>query len=397
MNDSYLLADDLSGALEVGASFRARGHRVRVPLAAGTNDPAALEVVTTETRNASPANAAQAVHSALQRQQTAGRRLIFKKIDSTLRGPFAAEVTALVETLQPSLVVICPSNPATGRAVVDGILRVNGTPLTETDFRRDPIWPATTSRIADLWPANANIAQLALANLRSPDATQRLEEIRRQGARIVVSDAETAGDLDRLLSVTRRVCADTVFVGANGLGDALARADQPAASSATSNLPTLSSLLAICGSRHPASHRQIEQLAAAHHVPLLTLTPGTAKPEKLFRELSSQLESHRLAALRFDPTHPADPADLMRETAALLAPFARATLPAAYFFTGGETAWSACAALGGESLEVVGTSERAIVVSQLQRRGASPAFILTKPGGYGDDAVLVRAIAELMK
>ncbi len=397
MNTAYLLADDLSGAQEVGASFHARGCRVRVPLGPVTSDETVLEVVTTETRNASPAAASRAVISVLRRQREAGRRLLFKKIDSTLRGPLGAEVTALVETLLPPLVVICPANPATGRSVVAGVLRLNGTPLADTDFCNDPIWPARTSRIADLWPScGSAIAHLALADLRSGAAGLRIDETRRAGARILISDAETADDLDGLLAVTRSVCSDAVFVGAGGLGDAIARTVQPVVPS-SSAVPEFSSLLAICGSRHPASHRQMEQLAASFRAPLITITPGAGQAEKLRGELPSLLKAHRVVALRFDPGHPADPASLMRETSAIVAAFSETVHASAFLFTGGETAGTACAALAGESLDILGTMEQAVVLSLLQRRNAAPVFVLTKPGGYGDDGVLFRAVGKVMK
>ena len=57
----YLLADDLSGALDAAAAFQQQGRRVLIvwSLASrGTAPPDAFVAYTTETRNAPPASAA---------------------------------------------------------------------------------------------------------------------------------------------------------------------------------------------------------------------------------------------------------------------------------------------------------------------------------------------------
>lgn len=395
MIGGYILADDLSGALEIGASFRQAGKRVTVPLRASCSPrDLDLEVISTETRNTSPADAVARVSQCLTDQQAAGRRLLFKKIDSTLRGPLAAEVQAVGATLRPPLILFCPANPAAGRTVCDGELRVQGMPLQETEFRNDPTWPATTSRLATLLqPVPLPQAHLSLALLREDGAViPFLKQHAGHRPHLVIADAETDQDLDRLATALRSACPEAVPVGANGLGAALARLDK--GPSTPPVLPQTRSFLVVCGSRHPASHRQIDQFAARRNLPVVTVSTDTFSPSATAGVLTEGLNAARAAVMRF-ATDNATPADVLRavaKTVRALGPRPDTT----YFFTGGETAWAACQALGGEALEVLGPCETACVASLL--RGPFPPLVLvTKPGGYGDPDLLHRVVSPVVK
>jgi len=386
----YILADDLSGALEVGASFRQAGRSVSVPL--GRSVPSQdLEVISTETRNASPRDAASIVSRHLLSRKAAGSTLLFKKIDSTLRGPLSAEVIAVCESLSPPLIVFCPANPAARRIVRDGELLVHGVRLNETEFRNDPAWPATTSSVATLLK-NVPLPQAHLphALLRDEKAVGRfLTHHAARGPHLVIADAETDQDLDRLAAAIRSHCPAAVPIGANGLGAALARLDAlPAAPSVS--LPKGNSLLVVCGSRHPASHRQIDQLAARRSIPIVTVSTDTFSASATVHALAESLKVTRAAVMRF-ATDTAPPSEILRavgETLRALGPQPGITC----FLTGGETAWTACQAFGGDRLEILGALENACVLSVLRGTGAD-ATLVTKPGGYGDPDLLHRIVS----
>ncbi|RPI16629.1 MAG: hypothetical protein EHM65_03510, partial [Acidobacteriales bacterium] len=85
------IADDTTGALEVGAQFAADGVRSLVTVKLRLAGEAAALVVDTQTRHA---HAARARHRAAQiaaMAREAGIPYLYKKTDSTLRGNIAAE------------------------------------------------------------------------------------------------------------------------------------------------------------------------------------------------------------------------------------------------------------------------------------------------------------------
>ncbi len=392
----FLLADDLSGGLEVGASFRRHGHPVVVPLRLTPLSPQSLTVLTTETRNLPSETAREIVTRLLKNQLSAGGRLLLKKIDSTLRGPLGAELRAVNETLRPRRMILCPANPSTGRTVRDGILLVDGVPLSETPFRDDPIWPASDSRIVPLLgDCGLECFHLSLDLLRRGDAQQVLTSNPGQ-ARLIVCDAETPSDIDMIVATTRATAPETVFVGSNGLAVSIADYLPAPESPIDSPAISLDTLLILCGTRHPATHRQVEQLAASGHAAVVTVKTGGLTPATAVAKIREAFTHKRIAALRFDPSEhlrSSTVQSFIAQTAAILAP---SRIPGAYLFTGGESAWNACKSLGGRQLLVRGPWENAVVEAELERLEFKiPIF--TKPGGYGDPDLLVRFAKSVMK
>jgi 4-hydroxythreonine-4-phosphate dehydrogenase len=102
-----VVADDLSGAVEVAAVLGAR--RIALGHAAG-------DVIDLDTRELPPDEAARRIRAL-------DGRITFKKIDSLLRGNVAAELAAL-----PGELIVTPALPVEGRTVRDGILHVDGVP-----------------------------------------------------------------------------------------------------------------------------------------------------------------------------------------------------------------------------------------------------------------------------
>ncbi len=104
MSDHFL-ADDLSGALDAAAAFHQAGRRGRVVLSTSdwtSCDPDEVSGVTTETRHASAEVASATVGRAVAYGRAQGARLVYKKIDSTLRGPVAAELEAVAAAIPDS-------------------------------------------------------------------------------------------------------------------------------------------------------------------------------------------------------------------------------------------------------------------------------------------------------
>ncbi len=122
-----LLADDLSGACDSAVAFAKAGFRTRFELGdIASTRLADLTALSTETRESDPEAAASEVGKACRLIEAAGLRLIFKKIDSVLRGPVQAEITATLTGTGLGAAVVCPAFPSQGRQVRNGRLLVHG-------------------------------------------------------------------------------------------------------------------------------------------------------------------------------------------------------------------------------------------------------------------------------
>lgn len=404
MKPPYLLADDLSGALEAGAAFHDAGWRVVLPLTADAvpaDEACQLTVISSETRSLGAMEAAAVVRRVVTERRAAGSRLLFKKIDSTLRGPLGAELSALASELTPRLVVVCPANPGAGRTVLNGVLQVNGVMLRETDFRNDPAWPATTSEVWALLGEQGvkvagHVPQAVLA--RGQDATRlHIAALCRggQGTCVLVSDALVQEDIRTVVLAALDVEPDTVFVGSGAMSPVLAGLLPPPQSAAPASSRMNASMVVLCGSRHPASHRQIDRLARECGAAVLLTSPG-GDLTGLVAAVVAALDTGRPVAVKCDPALCGYPPGAITEWLAEVAfALARTRPPGVFYLTGGETAFGVCRRLDGRRLEILRSLETGVVLSRLTRSNQTEIALITKPGGYGTDSAMVFHFHEI--
>ena len=368
----FFLADDLSGALDAAGAFHRAGRRVVIALSTEAWRSAREgDVVgfTTETRNVAPGVAAVAVANAIAFGRAQGARLVYKKIDSTLRGAVAAELETLLTALPDVRVLFSPANPAVGRTVRDGVLLVHGVPVAETEFGRDPVSPVRESDIRRL-----------LGGVVS--------------ARVEIADASVDGDL--AVAVARMNAEGVTWVGV-GSG-ALAR--PVAACTAISSTgdfgrkraggetppgPTLM----VCGSAHRVNRIQAARLERERSVPVIEVRLGenaTAVAEAI---TALQASRGRGATLMIEERR-WESCEVLRRLAAIADEVVRATGVRRVFVTGGETAFAFCMKRGIGSLTFDAEIESGL---SLSRAAATSGLmrLAIKPGGFGDEQTWVRA------
>lgn len=117
-----IIADDLTGACDAGVQFAQHGLATIVWLSAEEPPDSDVLVLSTASRGSSAEAARRKVRRAMAALERAGAELVFKKIDSTLRGNVAAEIEAcgFEETW------VAPAFPAMGRQLIGGELVVKG-------------------------------------------------------------------------------------------------------------------------------------------------------------------------------------------------------------------------------------------------------------------------------
>lgn len=171
-----ILADDLTGANDVGAQFAKRGIRSIVlvePDIAELPRGYDIVVVNTESRHVPASVAANRVRRIAGLGLRAGIGHFFKKTDSTLRGNIGAELKALMETLGEQSIPFVPAFPETGRTTLGGIHFVHKVPIAETEFSRDPLSPIQTSSITEVVQAQG---KLKATSMRLRDVPADLPE-----------------------------------------------------------------------------------------------------------------------------------------------------------------------------------------------------------------------------
>jgi uncharacterized protein YgbK (DUF1537 family) len=150
MRKALVIADDLSGAAEIAGI----GHRYGLPTRLARERPRffapGLTVIDTDSRSLPPEEAAAAVARCVAGIDPSTFDLIYKKTDSVLRGPVAAEIDALMTALRRPAALLVPQNPSRARVIANGTYSIDDVPLGATAFAGDPEYPARSSLVLDL-------------------------------------------------------------------------------------------------------------------------------------------------------------------------------------------------------------------------------------------------------
>ena len=392
-----IVADDLTGSGDTAVQFVRAGWNTHLSIggadeALSGSGAAGVEVlaVTTNSRPLSAADAAEAVWQNVRRLRAAGVTRLYKKVDSTLRGAFKAEIDAAREAWGPdTIAVICPAFPATGRTVEQGVLYVNGKPVTETSAATDPVTPVTESHI----PTLLGCAHVAAQQDDTPQALAA--RIRAAGSTVVV-DAATEADLERLARAIGLLGVHALPVGAGGLAVPLARvwagADQTAP------------VVVVVTSQHSAARAQAAALQASGAD---TWTPSLAQlaDDAAWQAWSQPLlQAHGQSpaqagtVLLLAPEGQLDGLDsetVAARLGSLAAQLIASANAAGVVATGGDGARSVLVALGARGIALVDEVMGGVPLGTLTGGTAAGLPVVTKAGGFGTEDVLVRAVRAI--
>ena len=353
MRRVLIVADDLTGACDSAAAFAASGGTVRVLLDGASadalaDDKADVVVVTTDSRDLAADQAAARVSMAiegLQRSDTSG--LLFKKVDSAARGPFAAEIEAALSASGAELALVTPAFPATGRTVANGVLSVCD-------------WSGQNTEIVlrELFATSSVSSPGALPILTEAALHDAIAQAIENGVRILLCDAVEQADLDRLAAAALRTEQPILWAGSAGLARALAGqlcAEHSASPQVSARIVrSIGRAVLFTGSPHPVTALQVAQM------------PG-----------SIERAIHRVPE-----------SGALRES--IVSAFTAAS-PAALILTGGDTAAFVLRALGTQAIRLAGEVAPGIPWGVVEGGLAEGCTVVTKSGGFGERDALVRA------
>ncbi len=331
-----IIADDFTSAMDGAGPFVAyRAVDRAAVVVSGFSAPADAELVSIDidSRSRPGSDAAGLAHDACLQVRDA--RVLYKTVDSTLRGHLPLEIDAARTASGRRRVIFAPAFPTAGRTTRGGVQLLDGVDLGASSFASDARQAVATGDIARL-----------LAPLTG----------------IEIRDAETDDDLDAIVASSDD--ADVLWVGSPGLAHALARKHRQPNAAPRPPIAPIQRIAVIIGSMHAVNqtqlHRLREHLGPVNDVAIVTAPPVSA------------------------PVTP-DSAKAVREH---LARQARALLDAGYeglVVTGGETVRAIVAGLDQPTVEVLDEPAPGIVRGRL----AGGAMLVTKAGGFGDSDTLI--------
>jgi len=374
------IADDATGALEVGGQLAIEGVRSHVTTTGGLDLATDALVVDLETRHLAAAEAGLSVASLALAARAGGVPHLYKKTDSTLRGNIASEFQALLCAFPERLLVYVPAYPRMNRTVVGGELYVDGKPLAETGTAADRLNPSSEGNIPVLLAAGCS-APVWVAGKAS-----ELRVLLRDCApgSVIVCDGTSDDDLRGTAAAIAEAGRPSIVAGTGGfVGHWTARLSVPRRYVA----PRLRTgrCLVVSGSLHPASREQVRRASsAAIHTIYLDQQPD--------QETVQALTGQEWAAL-------ATSGDCPNGVSARMGVLVREALAAraidCLVIFGGDTALAVLAALGVTTVESAGELLPGIPISTTTYAGRQ-LVLVTKAGGFGgEDALLT--IKELLE
>jgi uncharacterized protein YgbK (DUF1537 family) len=327
-----ILADDLTGALDCAAPFAGRGLHTEIALS-----PAAIELALQARPAVLSVNlGSREVEAEAARQATAAALsslppdiVLFKKIDSRLKGNIAAELDATPF----HLALVAPAIPGFGRNVRRG--HVEGFGLDK--------------------PLNVSDALGVHAE------------------RAIIPDTLSQAEMFDALAIGREAGAD-LLVGARGLAEALA-CHMTGLQTAEPALPKPGPALFVIGSRDPITLAQIEELR--HSMAPDYIAAPNGRPERVVPL------QHSVTLVQATPGEKDDPPLLVSDRlAAGLVP--EMTAPAAtLLLSGGATAQAVLKAMNVSRFQLLGECLPGLGLAYIDGQ-----CIIAKSGGFGTQGTL---------
>jgi D-threonate/D-erythronate kinase len=400
-----ILADDLTGAADSAAAFGRRGHAAMViwgEIGDGSDRRLPVLAYDAASRGLGAGAAASRQADALRCLSDPGR-LLFKKIDSTLRGQPAAEMAAALAHLKSragrAFGVLAPAFPATGRTTVDGHVLIEGRALERAEvWRRDHSYP-NADLVDVLATAGIRGVKVTLATVRGGDLGATFARLADQGDIIAACDAETDHDLHVIAEAGLLASSATFFIGSAGLAHALAGLDAGDVTEPPRMTASRSGTLIVVGSLAGASRSAARELQATGTVAHFAVAPwmllnGDAGRGSLAADVTRRLSGGGDALIEIVMEDEPD-MSLGPQLSLALADALRSVAPAigAFAATGGETAAVLLSRFGVNGIHLADEIEPGVSLGLTLGKLSVP--VATKAGAFGDKFSLVRISERL--
>ncbi|UQZ89172.1 hypothetical protein C4J81_08155 [Deltaproteobacteria bacterium Smac51] len=399
MIEIIIIADDLTGAADTGVQFLEMSGRSLKMVGLDhkiSSAPCGGLALHTQTRNESAFTAKLAMDRAADVARRMEPKVIYKKIDSCLRGHVGLELGALVQNLNFKGALVAPAYPTFGRVTKEGLHYVGDTLVSESEVARDPIRPVTDSRLEAIIGRghDCTVCRLGLDIIeKGVEAVTRTIEnmLQSDGPVMIAADAVTDHDLDILAEAGLKFKDRLILTGSAGLAGGLARAaaDKP---QAVEKKGPSGPIIYFGGSTSKSLQQQIGQLAEAGYVEHITIDINQLLESGGELPLPRRPEDGRDLAVVLPPPHDDAPIAGENFSRRLITTFGyyaanlvRSLKPSAIFMCGGDTAQAILSCLNLNELWL-----RSEPIPGMVYMEAGKMSILTKAGSFGAADILVK-------
>ncbi len=417
-----IVADDLTGSADSAVQFASVGMATAVVMPDTEiphNNQLEVIVLDSESRDINKDDAYNAVKDSCKKLLSLNKDiLLYKKVDSTLRGNIGAELQSVYDEFGAQIIIFSPAFIPSKRITINGIQYLNGKKLEETELANIPKSPVTTSVIEDIIKKQCS---LSCAHLYIDDLNKSVSEIRekisdliKEGAKIIICDASETKHQTDLIKATSAF-EKVIYSGSAGLAQALSAEHQKTYKKEIEQ-PKVKKILVLAGSISQSTRLQTHLLVQEYDCELIRTQPEltVANPAQSAKECCTQirnaLKSKDIvvvsAAFEEDDVRRTELEGKARgksffeigETMATcmsLIMKESAELFDGFVITGGDTAIHACKATDAGILEVVEEVQSGIPLTKILTGNLKNRYLVTKAGAFGNEKAFSDAVKKL--
>ena len=423
----YVIADDLTGANDTGVQFTKKGYNTIVSVLDEQSTiiiPNNLDVfvMDTETRELKSKIAREKLRNILKKLNINENDMIYKKVDSTLRGNIGVEIEEIMIILNRDICIFSPSYPSYQRITVGGYLLVQQKPLGLSEYSSNHLDQGENSFIPFLLKKQTDfpVGQIDLKDVAKGQKTilSKINELSQKGNKIIVIDSTNEEHLRDIFASGLKFDRSVLFSGSAGLANHFPNINNKNEDLKIKIEDNKSSVIIVSGSRNSIMEDQVNYLKNR-----LNFTELKIDLEQVFSDKDRILDNYAAEGIKAIKGN----RDLVMHTDAiyneeklinkklmlkynlgfrelevkiktflgeLISKIIKNSSSRNLILTGGDTALGVCKELGISNLNVIDELLPGIPLSTAYYEN-NILNIITKAGGFGKEDTLYNLINKL--
>jgi len=365
-----VIADDITGAAELGGIGLRYGLRVRIASDVEITREVDLLVIYTNARSMKKEEAVALMQNLTRKAKALNPSLFYKKTDSVLRGHVLSEMQAQMRVLGIEKGLLVPVNPLLGRTIKGGHYYVNKQLVHETNFSADPEFPIRSSRIEDMLGETNTQVKVIVQDEPLPEG-------------IAVGEAVTMDDVKHW---AQKANATIFYAGGASFFDALLQTIyEPLNVQKEKRFELASPLLFVSGTTFQKNRAKIQHLSLlVCYMPDAVYkhsSPSANEYDNWCGEIVLRLKAEGKAIVAIgERGEKAEAADLREKMSEVVSLVFQKTPVHELLIEGGSTAFGVIQKLGLQSFTP--TEELAQGVVQMKANDKDNLHLTIKPGSY---------------
>ncbi|WP_240375927.1 four-carbon acid sugar kinase family protein [Bacillus piscicola] len=413
MKQIIMIADDLTGACDSGVQLARAGLRAAVCF----NEEKAIEMQTdvlifdSDSRALPPEKAYKAVEKITCHLNGDKTSLIYKKIDSTLRGNIGQEIDAVMDALSLDIAVVAPAFPSLKRTTKKGVQYVENIPVDQTELAKDVKTPVQEANIVRMLSTQskreAGLLPEEILQKGHSDFKKHVDNLFRDGVKLFVMDAETETHLEEIAYHFKKLPYSILWTGSAGLAEKLPVSQKEAPITTHQWMKRRDGLpvFTVAGSRSQVTKKQVISLQSHTGAEIVELKPDNivsagdkaAEINRCHTCIRTYFESGKDVILKPAQDNSIKDAALPYLIAEVLGAVVAGVLPDyeinGMIVAGGDTAKAISKELGVDAIELIDEIEPGLPLSRMI--GGPKLPLITKAGAFGHEKSLVTAYRQL--